>query len=164
MATVTIRVFYCHKGLDWSSFPDIFERSSANRDHMPVMNRDGIDFEVVVIETLREVTSPSLAKKEKKPRIPAPSRDWKPATFLTAVISTGECVDVTSVGPREAFFANVRLVPYHHYHKLPGLQTFRAAAKEVALNSKIKDKELINQKAKTVFIIIFFKYILFFIF
>jgi len=122
---------------------------------MPVMNRDGIDFEVVVIETLREVTSSSPAKKAKK-QIPAPSRDWKPATFLTAVISTGKCFDVTSAGPREAFFANVRLVPYHHYHKLPGLQMFRAAAKEVALNSTIKDKELVNQKAKTVFFFIFF--------
>ena len=120
MATVTIRVFCCHKGLDWSSFPDIFERSSANRDHMPVMNRDGIDFEVVVIETLREVTSPSPSKKEKKPRIPAPSRHRKPLTFLTSVISTGEYFIATSAGQREAVFSNVRLVPFQHHHMLPG--------------------------------------------
>jgi len=86
----TIRVYSCDKGLDWSSFVDIFERSNANRPIMIVMNRDGIDFEFVVFETLREVTSSSPAEKEKKQRISAPSRDWKPLTFLTAVISTGE--------------------------------------------------------------------------
>ena len=84
MATVTIRVFYCHKGLDWSSFPDIFERSSANRDHMPVMNRDGIDFEVVVIETLREVTSPSLAKKREEAKNPSTIEGLEASDFFNS--------------------------------------------------------------------------------
>ena len=146
MARIDLRVHNGRFNFD-KGFAEILSESNLNnRKSMLVYHDpdDGLDYEVVILETKEAPPKDSPKKKRHTP----PSRDWVPQTFQTLMLPNGKCFDVSSKEKRKNVFENVRSIPLPDFLSMDGMNTFSAA---VSLNSIIEDKDLVDTQAPTVY-------------